>query len=229
MKVIILAAGKGSRLGGNFPKTLTPLPENETILERLLNSIKKFIKEDNITLVVGYKKNKIMEKHPTLNYIINEQYEKTNTAKSLLLALQNIEKDDIIWINGDLIIQEGVFEETYYYKKNCMAVSKKNTLSDEEIKYVLDSKGNISGVSKTAVGGEGEAFGLNKIFKKDIDVFKQGLSDCKNNDYFEKGVELAIKKGLKIKPLDIGDKFYTEVDFKQDLYYALKHLTKKQD
>ena len=229
MKVIILAAGKGSRLGGGSPKTLTPLPENQTILERLLNSIKKFIKEDNITLVVGYKKNEIMDKHPALNYIINEHYEKTNTAKSLLLALQNTEKDDIIWINGDLIIQEGIFEEIYYHKKNCMAVSKKNTLSDEEIKYILDSKGNISAVSKTVVGAEGEAFGLNKILKKDIDIFKQALSDCKNNDYFEKGIEFAIKKGLEIKPLDIGNKFYTEVDFKKDLHYALKHLTKNSD
>ena len=47
MKVIILAAGKGTRLGNNIPKILTKLPNNETIMDRLLNSIKIIASEYN--------------------------------------------------------------------------------------------------------------------------------------------------------------------------------------
>ena len=50
------------------------------------------------------------------------------------------------------------------------------------------------------------------------------LKECEDTDYFEKGVEIAISKGLIINPLDINDMFYTEVDFEKDLNYAIRFL-----
>jgi choline kinase len=44
------------------------------------------------------------------------------------------------------------------------------------------------------------------------------LEECEDNDYFEKGIELAIQKdNLKIKPIDISSFNCIEVDFKEDL------------
>ena len=224
MKIIILAAGKGTRLGKKEPKILTSLPNNETIMNRLLNAITSCTDQENISIVVGYKKSLIIQKYPSLNYIINDKYESTNTAKSLLLALNNIENEDIIWINGDLIIDENIFKKIYSYSKNCMAVSNKVILDEEQIKYNTDANGHINNVSKIISDGKGEAFGLNKISKKYLKLFKDALKKCTNSDYFERGVEIAISNGLIIDPLDIGDMFYTEVDFEKDLNYAKKKL-----
>ena len=224
MKIIILAAGKGTRLGKKKPKILTSLPNNETIMNRLLNAITSCTDQKNISIVVGYKKSLIIQKYPSLNYIINDKYESTNTAKSLLLALNNIENEDIIWINGDLIIDENIFKKIYSYSKNCMAVSNKVILDEEQIKYNTDANGHINNVSKIISDGKGEAFGLNKISKKYLKLFKDALKKCTNSDYFERGVEIAISNGLIIDPLDIGDMFYTEVDFEKDLNYAKKKL-----
>ena len=224
MKIIILAAGKGTRLGKKKPKILTSLPNNETIMNRLLNAITSCTDQENISIVVGYKKSLIIQKYPSLNYIINDKYESTNTAKSLLLALNNIENEDVIWINGDLIIDENIFKKIYSYSKNCMAVSNKVILDEEQIKYNTDTNGHINNVSKIISDGKGEAFGLNKISKKHLKLFKDALKKCTNSDYFERGVEIAISNGLIINPLDIGDMFYTEVDFEKDLNYAKKNL-----
>ena len=44
------------------------------------------------------------------------------------------------------------------------------------------------------------------------------LEECADNDYFERGLELAIEKsGIEIEPVDISDLFAVEVDFQADL------------
>ena len=43
---------------------------------------------------------------------------------------------------------------------------------------------------------------------------------CKDLDYHEKAVELAIERGIKFSPLNIGDRIYIEIDFEEDLEKA---------
>ena len=229
MKIIILAAGKGTRLGRDIPKILTALPNNETIIDRLINTITDIADQKDISIVVGYKKNIIIEKYPSLNYVINDNYNNTNTAKSLLLALNDIKNEDVIWINGDLIIEADIFKNIYSYNGSGMAVSNKSSLNEEEIKYTIDLDGHISKVSKIVENGLGEAFGLNRISKEDLGLLKKSLAACENLDYFERGIEIAISNNLIIKPIDVGSLFYTEVDFEEDLNYAINFLNKERN
>ena len=61
MKAVILAAGIGSRLGKPHPKPLTELSTGETIMQRQVEALSEFVGEDNIIIVVGFKKDLIME------------------------------------------------------------------------------------------------------------------------------------------------------------------------
>ncbi|MBC7318867.1 NTP transferase domain-containing protein, partial [Candidatus Bipolaricaulota bacterium] len=54
MKVVILAAGVGSRLGHGLPKALVKLCDNKTILDHQLENLKS-VGLENIRVVVGYK------------------------------------------------------------------------------------------------------------------------------------------------------------------------------
>ena len=69
MKIIILAAGIGSRLGNPFPKPLTKLKNNKSIMQMMTENISSLYSLDLVNLVVGFKKNLIMESFPNLTYI----------------------------------------------------------------------------------------------------------------------------------------------------------------
>ena len=94
-------------------------------------------------------------------------------------------------------------------------------VSDEEVKYTVDSAGYINELSKTVTGGIGEAVGINYISAADKRAFMRQLSRVDDQDYFERGLELAIAEdGVRLQPLDISDLYAVEVDFAEDLERA---------
>jgi L-glutamine-phosphate cytidylyltransferase len=223
MKAIILAAGMGSRLGNPKPKPLTQLNNGEMILERQVNYLQQFISVDDICVIVGFKKDLIMEEFPELAFVFNNVYDQTNTSKSLLKGLRKIKNEDIIWMNGDVVFDSEVLKRVIEFKGSCMAVNT-SAVADEEVKYNVFDDGSIREVSKTVAQPLGESVGVNKIISKDIPLFIQMLEAVDNNDYFERGIEIGIEKGMKVFPVDVSDVLCIEVDFKEDLENANRLL-----
>ncbi|WP_197542933.1 phosphocholine cytidylyltransferase family protein [Methanobacterium formicicum] len=216
IKVVILAAGFGSRLGENIPKAIVKINEDMTILDLQLENLKQIIELDDVTVVVGYKKDIIQKKYPFLSYIDNENYSTTNTSKSLLLALEEMNDYDVLWINGDVVFDADILRLIQQNKSKNLICVNKYQVSEEEVKYTVDNEGYIKNLSKS-VEGVGEAVGINFIKKEDIKILISCLKECNNNDYFEKGIEFAMKKGIKFWPLDIENNYCVEIDFQEDL------------
>jgi choline kinase len=225
---VILAAGMGTRLGKPWPKPLTPLADGRSIMAQQLENVEKvFGREARVTIVVGFKMEMIMEAHPNAAFIYNEVYDQTNTSKSLLKALRASQESGVLWLNGDVVFDPRVLERVQSRmreEKSFVCVNTSAT-SDEEIKYTVDSNGNINSLSKQVVNALGEAVGINFIGKGEKAAVINHLEECADNDYFERGLELAIEKaGIKLEPVDISDLFAVEVDFQADLERANKGL-----
>ncbi|MDB2494991.1 MAG: phosphocholine cytidylyltransferase family protein [Flavobacteriaceae bacterium] len=224
MKIIILAAGIGSRLGNPFPKPLTPLKNGKSIMQRQMDSITTYFDINDITTVVGFKKNLIMEQFPEVNYVYNPFFDTTNTSKSLLRALKKHRGNSILWFNGDVVFDPQLVSLLQNEMNNNQSFVSVNTqsVSDEEVKYTLKD-GFVESLSKEVKNGLGEAVGINFIAAKDLDVFINQLENCDDNDYFEKGLEMAIAiNQLQLKVVDISAYNCIEVDFKEDLLNANK-------
>ena len=220
MKIVILAAGIGSRLGNPFPKPLTPLKSGDTIMKQQIDNLTSYFNFDDINIVVGFKKDLIMESISDAIFIYNPLFDQTNTSKSLLKALKKYYNESVLWLNGDVVFDKSVFDIlTPYINKNESFVSVNNAeVEEEEVKYSLDSDGYIKEISKTVKNGLGEAVGINFISSKDIGFFIKRLEECENNDYFEKGIEMAIKQDhIKVNAVDISRYKCMEVDFLEDL------------
>ena len=98
-------------------------------------------------------------------FIYNNVYDTTNTSKSLLRALNQInEINDVLWLNGDVVFETNILSAIIQFSSSCMAVNSK-PVSDEEVKYNLNANGTIKQVSKVITDGLGEDVGINKITK----------------------------------------------------------------
>ena len=124
MEAVILAAGMGTRLGSLIPKPLTAIQNEKTIMDLQIEKLSMKNEIHNIFLVVGYKKEIIMEKFPDLLFVYNNAYARTNTAKSLLTALTKI-NDDVIWMNGDVYFDAEILNLILESSDSACLVNKK--------------------------------------------------------------------------------------------------------
>lgn len=117
MKVIILAAGQGTRLRpltDDKPKCMVEV-NGRSIIERQLDTMYVCgIREEDITIICGYRNDVLKNrfKDTKINFIVNEQYDSTNMVCSLMCARSLMEtEEDIIISYGDIIYGEQVFRK----------------------------------------------------------------------------------------------------------------------
>ena len=126
MKSIILAAGKGSRLGTltkQKPKILN-FVNGKTILDYQLNVMRSCGIKD-ISIVTGYLNQFVKGKN--IKKYINQNYDKTNMVSTLFAAKKEFEDaSDVIISYGDII----------YTKSNLLKLIE----STEEVSLTIDTK-----------------------------------------------------------------------------------------
>jgi choline kinase len=220
-QVVILAAGMGTRLARPLPKPLTELRDGRSIMKQQIDNLKTAFGESyRVMIVVGFKLEAIIERFPEATFVYNEFFDQTNTSKSLLKALQASGDGGVLWLNGDVVFDPQVLVRvTEFIESNqSFVVVNQSKVSDEEVKYTLDDSGFISELSKQVFGGLGEAVGINFVGSQDKAALIQRLIQVDDQDYFERGIELAIENdGLRFKAVDISDLYAVEIDFAEDL------------
>jgi choline kinase len=228
VQAVILAAGMGTRLGKPWPKPLTPLVDGRTIMRQQMDNLEKAFGTDlRVMTVIGFKLELIIEAFPNVAYVYNENYDQTNTNRSLLKALRIASDGGVLWMNGDVVFDPRVLERAKPLMEAGTSFICVNTsaTAEEEVKYTVDADGNVALLSKTVENALGESVGINYISASDRANLIAGLEACADNDYFERGIEIAIEQvGMKVVPLDISDLFAVEVDFEDDLERANTHL-----
>lgn len=227
VQAVILAAGMGTRLGRPWPKPLTPLSDGRTIMKQQMDNVLGAFDDVRITTVVGFKLELILEEFPDVAYVYNENYDRTNTNRSLLKALRQSAPGGVLWMNGDVVFDARVLERV----KDLIAAEQSficvNTavVGEEEVKYTVDSDGYVDRLSKTVTDALGESVGINYVGAGDKAQLIARLAECDDSDYFERGIELMIEKDrTRVVPFDIRDLFAVEVDFEEDLSRANQHL-----
>ena len=220
---VILAAGMGTRLGRPFPKPLTHLSDGRSIMQQQLENLHTLGERKPVTIVVGFKKELIMEEFPDEVFLYNPDYSETNTSKSLLRALQRTPEGGVLWMNGDVVFDPRILDELRPMLGGDESVVCVNTaaVGEEEVKYSVDGEGYVKELSKKVTDALGEAVGINYVSGRDREQLLRHLDQCDDNDYFERGIETAIADdGLRVRPLDISQYDCLEIDFDDDLARA---------
>ena len=122
MDIIILAGGLGTRLKNvvnEVPKVMAPV-EGKPFLEYTLEYLNKF-DINNVILAVGYKheliKKYFKDKYKKLNIKYSIETEPLGTGGAIKKAMNYSNEEDIIVINGDIIIKIN-YNDFYLEHKN---------------------------------------------------------------------------------------------------------------
>jgi len=240
MNVLILAAGRGSRLGKisqNKPKILLNF-KGKTIFDHQLEVYKK-IKNIKLYVVGGYKINKLKKYilKKDIKLINNEKFKYTNMYYSFLLAEKLMKKkSDLVIVYGDIIFRKNIFKKLIN-KKDPISVSidrkfmkywkmrmKKPLYDLETLK--INKKNQITEIGKKPKSYneiQGQYIGLIKIshkyFKQIRILMKKISNEIKDykNLYMTDFLQYLINNKVKICPsYHNGDwqEFDKPIDFK---------------
>jgi len=99
-QIVILAAGKGTRMGGNLPKVLVML-KNKPLILYTLEEMDKINQLAKPIVVVGYGADKVKTVLGD-GYLYAYQEQQLGTANALLCAKRKVKADNVLVLYGDM-------------------------------------------------------------------------------------------------------------------------------
>ena len=240
MKILILAAGTGSRLmplTRNTPKSLIDLGEGQTLLETQLEAIKT-TGINEIVLLTGYKSEQIeskIESYPEFKFqvVYNPFFDTSNNLVSAWLSKPYLE-DDFVLINGDDIFRPRVLQDLMDAEGEIvMVVSHKTRYDDDDMKVKLTAN-HVQKVSKDLDPNDtdGESIGMIKFDNRGRELFfseLQKMVKVKENlkTYYLQALQNLMDHGSTITYVTCGSEEWAEIDFHPDLLSVQQQLGKK--
>lgn len=241
MKLIILAAGKGSRLRdltAAKPKTMVELA-GKPLIEYIINNAKK-TSISEIIVVTGYQSEKLSEfltaQFPNTNikFVHNNNYDSTNMVASLFCAEEEM-NDDFIISYSDIVYKSDILNSLINNGKELSIVIDKdwrqlwqkrmdNPLIDAET-LKINSSGLIYEIGQKPDSYddiEGQYIGLMKFSGSSVSAMKVKYKELGNsgkdisNIYMTDFLQHLIDTGSKAEPEFINGG-WVEIDTVEDL------------
>jgi len=223
MDALILAAGRGTRMGGiDTPKCLLDIG-GLSIIQYQIKCLKN-AGINKIFIITGYHSEQI---HSHLSndliFIHNPDFATTNNLYSVWAAKNSLD-DDFICIYGDLLFDKNILDNCIQDQNDVCLVIEKN-VRDETMKVKIknnlitqlsknisnqDADGNFIGMAKFKKS-------ISSLFFNEIDI----LVKNKNFDfYYTSAIESMIKNNQKINYVDTKNLNWMDIDEKNELEEA---------
>tara|TARA_A100001037_G_scaffold162144_2_gene145897 strand:- start:7440 stop:8141 length:702 start_codon:yes stop_codon:yes gene_type:complete len=200
MQGLILAAGKGTRMGNiDVPKCMLEI-NGRPIIKHQIDSFKKNGIED-IFVVTGYKSEMIHELlKDQVQYIHNSKFEKMNNIYSVWLAIQKL-YDDFVCVYGDLVFDEKILKKCLEIENEIGLMVEPNT-RNETMKVKIENN-QIIAVNKKIEHkiADGNFIGMAKFSKKVTRPLFHEIEELISNGidgYYTLGIEELIKKNKEV-------------------------------
>ena len=185
---------------------------------------------DEVNVVVGFAYEKVEEFLSNLqilgmkiNTIYNPFWNTTNSLFSLWSA-RSVLNSDIVLLNGDDVFELKVLRKILSTKEEiCVPYKVKPSYAAEDMKVKIEN-GLVVSIGKDLKNISGESVGcefsemkgryFKKILRKEIRTEKF------NKKWYASAISRILKRGHKISSIDIGDLYWHDVDYPNDLNNA---------
>lgn len=234
MQAIIMAAGKGSRLGeltGGKPKSFAEI-KGKKLIEYNLALLKKY-HIDEIIIVTGYQCEAFEELtagEENIRLVYNPFYEMVNVLGSFYMGMEALH-DDFIYLHADTLCEPAIFEKLVRPESD-IVLPVEYKLCDDEAMKVRSENGKIVQITKKmdADKAEGEFIGMAAFRKAVIPVLKEKTKQLMKErafaEYFESAIQRIIddNENFSIKAVPTEGAFWAEIDFPEDYEKAAEEI-----
>lgn len=227
MKAVILAAGKGTRMGSLSVETPKPLLKvlGKTLLEHKLDMLPDSI--DEVIVVVGYLKEKIIEqigssyKNKKITYIVQDEH--LGTAHALFLCKYLLKEKFLVLMGDDIYSKEDI-EECLKYDWAILVKEMESMKSGGQI--IFDDEGNLEDIFEGDHSGSSGWISTN-MFSLLPDIFNYEMvkKDPTSKEFGLPQTILSANKDFKIKV--VQSRFWLQITTPEDLKTAETFLSIK--
>ncbi len=245
---LIVAAGLGSRLKShteNLPKCMLDFG-GKTLLERQLKAYRD-CGINNISIVRGYKKNKINYKD--IKYFDNKDYENNNILNSIFYG-EKVINGNVIIAYSDILFESNVVKRLLGSDHDISVVvdidwkgyyvDRKEHPIEEAENVIFNSNNEVVKIGKIATEKQevhGEFIGMMKLTHRGAEIFKQNFHRVKKlywNKPFQRAkifqkayltdmIQELVDIGIKVHCVII-ERGWKEIDTVEDYEKALKEF-----
>ncbi|WP_341819609.1 NTP transferase domain-containing protein [Wolbachia endosymbiont (group A) of Brachyopa scutellaris] len=235
--LIILAAGKSSRMNSQYSKTLH-LVGNFTLLEHIIHNAKP-LSLKSLSIVINKPFLKELERFSTLKDIIDKynikliiQENITGTGTAVKIALENLERlsdQDIVLIQyGDtpFISSDTVMKMTDCLKYNNLVLLGFNSQNEQYGRLVIDNYGNVQKILKNGNKMLLANSGIMASYAKDLFTLVREIKfNNSTNEYcLNDIIPIAANNNLRAGYVVADEKEAMGVNNKEDLVKAERYF-----
>ncbi|WP_410542865.1 NTP transferase domain-containing protein [Wolbachia endosymbiont of Tetranychus urticae] len=239
--LIILAAGKSSRMNSEYSKALHQVG-NLTLLEHIISNAKS-LSLKSLSIVVNNSLLKDLENFDTLKSIIDQynikliiQEDITGTGTAVKIALENLEElsdQDIVLIQyGDtpFISSDTVMKMTDCLKYNNLVLLGFNSQDEQYGRLVIDNYGNVQKILKNGDKMLLANSGIIASYPKDLfTLVKEIKFNNSTNEYcLNDIVPIAANNNLSVGYVVSDEREAMGVNNKEDLIKAEHYFQERR-
>ena len=230
VRAAILAAGRGVRMGGAEPKTLTPIGQYESLLNYSLKGLRQ-AGIDDVLVVTGHRAPDV-EAAATeiwgaddLTFIFNARYASWGNFHSVRLAVDQSPGLDLMVVNSDIVVHPEVFSRVLSTSGDLiLAVEERHGLDEEDMRVEL------FGIIVKAIGKDlplrlshGEYCGVSLLRHEAARAYSEISTrlewDARTSIYYEDVYGMMLVR-VKARAAPVKSQEYAEVDHPADLERA---------
>jgi choline kinase len=230
MRAILLAAGRGRRLGSDTPKCLLSI-EGKTLLERhCVNLLESAITD--LTIVVGFQKEAVASILPELPAGLRvELIENRDFLRGSILSLHvavdagRLDQGGL-WMDADVLYPSALLRRLVGSRhENCLLLDGSSKETGEEM--MLGTRGGRVLTIARRVGASyelaGESVGFAKVGPSGARIMKRILAEEVSGGRIDQEYEAAMDRAFRETSFGferVDDVPWTEIDFEEDVERA---------